>query len=71
MKITVVINPRSGKKRAESLRGLAEQLGHEGGHELEFHTIAAPGDGKRFAEEAIATGMDLSLIHISEPTRPY
>ncbi|MBK7287693.1 MAG: diacylglycerol kinase family lipid kinase [Flavobacteriales bacterium] len=58
MKITVVINPRSGKKRAESLRGLAEQLGHEGGHELEFHTIAAPGDGKRFAEEAIATGMD-------------
>ena len=42
MKITVVINPRSGKKRAESLRGLAEQLGHEGGHELEFHTSTVP-----------------------------
>lgn len=58
MKITVVINPRSGKKRAESLRGLAEQLARDGGHALEFRTIAAPGDGKRYAEEAIAKGMD-------------
>lgn len=58
MKITVVINPRSGKKRAETLRGLAGRSGHAGGHALEFRTIAAPGDGKRFAEEAIAMGMD-------------
>ena len=58
MKITVVINPRSGKKRAESLRGLAEQLGQKGKHELEFLTIAVSGDGKRFAEQAIAKGMD-------------
>ncbi len=58
MKVTVVINPRSGKKHAESLLGLTEQLGRDGGHELEFRTIAALGDGKRFAEEAIAKGMD-------------
>ena len=58
MKISVVINPRSGKKRAESLRGLAEQCGKDGGHELLFRTIVKPGDGKRFAEEAITRGMD-------------
>ncbi len=58
MKITVVINPRSGKKRAESLRSLAEELGRANDHELEFCTIAAPGDGKRFAEEANANGSE-------------
>lgn len=58
MKVMVVINPRSGKKRAESLRGVAEQLGREGGHTLEFRIISAPGDGRRFAEEAIASGVE-------------
>lgn len=58
MRILVVINPRSGKKRAENLRGLAEELGKEGGHALDFRTIAAPGDGKRFAEEAIDSGVE-------------
>jgi len=58
MKIVVVINPRSGKKRAESLRGAAVQCAKDGGHELEIRTIAGPGDGTRFAQEAMAIGAD-------------
>jgi YegS/Rv2252/BmrU family lipid kinase len=56
MKTVVVINPRSGKGRAGRLRELAEALAKERGHELELRTIAAHGDGLRFAREAVSMG---------------
>lgn len=58
MKIFVVINPRSGKRHAEELRPAAVQLAKDRGDELEFRTIAAAGDGVRFAQEALAGGAD-------------
>ncbi len=56
MKIVVVLNPRSGKGRAESLRALVEARGHALGHAVEIRTVAGPGDGTRFAREALASG---------------
>lgn len=57
MKVMVVINPRSGKGRADRLRADAERLAREHGAEPEFRSIAAPGDGRRFAREAVEGGM--------------
>ena len=37
-------------------------------YDLPVHTLAAPNE---FALEIAANGQKLSLIHISEPTRPY
>lgn len=56
MKVHVVINPRSGQGRAGSLRPLAESLADELGASVEFRTVEAPGDGRRFAQEAAAQG---------------
>lgn len=56
MKTVVVINPRSGRKQAASLRNLAENLVRERGEEPEVRIVEAPGDGLRFAREAVATG---------------
>ena len=41
-----------------------------------YHTHTARckhawGEDKEYVEQAIQAGMELSLIHISEPTRPY
>ncbi|MBS1940194.1 MAG: YegS/Rv2252/BmrU family lipid kinase [Bacteroidetes bacterium] len=58
MKTVVVINPRSGKGRADSLRSLALKLGEEHGGTTGVRTIAAPGDGTRFAREAVDGGAD-------------
>jgi YegS/Rv2252/BmrU family lipid kinase len=57
MKIALVLNPRSGKGRAESLRSAALQMAEERGHDAVVHTIAAPGDGTRFAKQAVAAGV--------------
>ncbi|MBP8824573.1 MAG: diacylglycerol kinase family lipid kinase [Flavobacteriales bacterium] len=56
MKIVVVINPRSGKGRAESMRAPVETSGGILGHTVAIKTVEAPGDGTRFAREAIASG---------------
>ena len=56
MKILAVINPRSGKGRAEGLRETAIALAKQRGVELEVRTIAAQGDGMRFAQEAKDNG---------------
>ena len=58
MKIFAVINPRSGKKHAEDLRSATARMAEEQGAHLEFRTVAAPGDGKRFAQEALASGAE-------------
>lgn len=58
MNTVVVINPRSGKGRAESLLSLAMELGGQRGGTTVARTIAAPGDGTCFAREAVANGAD-------------
>lgn len=56
MKVTVVINPRSGKGRAADMQAEAERLAKLHGAQLELRFIAAPGDGRRFGQEAVAQG---------------
>ncbi len=58
MKILAVINPRSGKGRAEGLRETAIALAKQRGDELEVRIIAAQGDGMRFAQEAKGSGFE-------------
>lgn len=58
MKIVAIINPRSGKRRAEGLRGTAMRMAADLGHTLEPRIVSGPGDGTRFAQEAIAMGAD-------------
>jgi diacylglycerol kinase (ATP) len=58
MKIALVINPRSGKRKAAGMVGEAQKLAAEGGHSLTIHTIAGAGDGTRFAQAAVQAGMD-------------
>lgn len=58
MKVMIVINPRSGKGRGESLRAMAESMATERGLDAAFRTVAAPGDGTRYGQEAVATGVD-------------
>jgi diacylglycerol kinase (ATP) len=58
MSMMVVINPRSGKGRAAGLRAVAERLAKERGMDSMFRTVAGPGDGTRFGQEAVAAGLD-------------
>ncbi len=54
MKTLFIINPRSGKGRAERMQGMAGQMAEQLGMQAEFKTINAPGDGTLFAKEAVA-----------------
>jgi YegS/Rv2252/BmrU family lipid kinase len=58
MKVTVILNPRSGRQRAAPLRPEAEKLAHVQHAELTVRMIEGPGDGTRFAHEAVANGAD-------------
>lgn len=58
MKVVAVINPRSGKGRAESLLKPLEKLALHLGADLRTQLVLAPGDGTRFAREAVANGTD-------------
>ncbi|MCB0792474.1 MAG: YegS/Rv2252/BmrU family lipid kinase [Flavobacteriales bacterium] len=58
MKITVVVNPLSGKRRAPLVVDHAHRLATSDGHELTVRTINSSGDGERFTREAIAHGAD-------------
>lgn len=58
MKVMVVINPRSGKGRAGTMRAEVERLAADHGYQVEFRTVADQGDGLLFAREAVANGMD-------------
>ena len=49
------------------LLALAEYLNREG----RYRTVYANIETAQAAREDVAMGMGLSLIHISEPTRPY
>ncbi|MCC6840418.1 MAG: YegS/Rv2252/BmrU family lipid kinase [Flavobacteriales bacterium] len=58
MKAVVVINPRSGKGKAGSMREPVEQLARQLGAGLHVHMVQHPGDGTRFAQQAVANGAD-------------
>lgn len=58
MKVLVVINPRSGKGRAGQLREAAEAMAQQRGDTVEARIIRAPGDGKRYALEAVRSGVE-------------
>lgn len=58
MKVLLVINPRSGKGRAGQLQAAAEALAKERGDGCGTRIIAAPGDGKRYAQEAVRSGVE-------------
>lgn len=56
MKAVSVINPRSGKGKAGSMRKPVEQLARQLGADLHVHLVQHPGDGTRFAQQAVAQG---------------
>lgn len=56
MKAVAVINPRSGKGKAVSMREPVEQLARQFGAELHVHLVQHAGDGTRFAQQAVAHG---------------
>lgn len=58
MKIALIVNPRSGKRKAESIVVHAHELAKKLGHQVEVSIIAKAGDGSTFATKAIADGFD-------------
>lgn len=56
MKAMLVMNPRSGKKQALSVRALAERIARELDVVLDIRTIEGPGHGTVLAKEAVAKG---------------
>ncbi|MEX1131714.1 MAG: diacylglycerol kinase family protein [Flavobacteriales bacterium] len=52
----LVMNPRSGKKMALSVRALAERIAAELGVQLDIRTVDGPGHGTVLAKEAVAKG---------------
>ncbi len=53
MKVALIINPRSGRRKAGSIVRHAEEYAAANGHELIFSSIDKPGHGMIFAQEAI------------------
>ena len=60
MRATLILNPRSGKKRALSVRETARTLAKEFDVDLTEKVIEGPGHGTRLAQEAAAAGADES-----------
>ncbi|MBS1583318.1 MAG: diacylglycerol kinase family lipid kinase [Bacteroidetes bacterium] len=56
MKATLILNPKSGKRRAMTVRDTARSLAQELGIDLTEHVIAAAGDGTRMARAAVEAG---------------
>lgn len=56
MKAMLVMNPRAGKKRALTVRALAERIAAELGVTLTIHTIEGIGHGTELARQAVAEG---------------
>ena len=77
MKIQAIINKNAGSGKAPEARlALTSAFG---GNSLRISETRHRGHAGKIAREAVARGCeliiavggDLSLIHISEPTRPY
>ncbi len=58
MKAMLVMNPRSGKKQALTVRALAEHIAAEMGVQLDIRTVDGPGHGTVLAKEAVANGCE-------------
>jgi YegS/Rv2252/BmrU family lipid kinase len=58
VKATLIINPFSGRQKAPAVREMAERIAREIGADLVVRTIAGPGDGARYAREAVGAGVD-------------
>src|SRR5690349_15631692 len=58
MKVTAILNPLSGKKRALETRSVAEQLAEESGVELQVRVIEGPGHGTELARAAVQAGQE-------------
>ena len=58
MRAAIIYNPRSGKRRAPRIRGIAERVGRELGVELELLEVQGPGHGTVLAREAVASGAE-------------
>ena len=56
MRVTLILNPRSGKGRAMNVREDARRIAKKLDVELTERTIEVPGHGTQFAREAIASG---------------
>lgn len=57
MKVMVIYNARSGKKRAPMIKAIAERAARTG-FELELREIEGPGHGTELAREAVANGFE-------------
>ncbi len=58
MRATLILNPRSGKKRALSVRETALAIAAELGVQLTVNVIDGPGHGTQLAQQAVAAGQD-------------
>lgn len=58
MKVTMILNPRSGKRRALSVTVAARKLAEASGVELAEEVIQGPGHGTELAAQAAASGSD-------------
>ncbi len=58
MKAALILNPRSGKQRAMSVREVAQAMATAHGVELTMRVIEGPGHGTELAREAAAAGVD-------------
>lgn len=54
----MILNPRSGKRRAMSVRETARAIGKELGASITEKIIEGPGHGTELAREAVGTGQD-------------
>lgn len=58
MKVVLIINPLSGKRKAPTVKAAAQRLADEHRVDLHIRTIEGPGHGTELAREAHAMGAD-------------
>lgn len=58
MKAAIIYNPRSGKRKAERILGIAERVCESMEAELLLHAVEGPGHGTVLAREAMAEGVE-------------
>ena len=58
MKVTLLLNPRDGKKRALTVQDSARVIAKELGVSLDIQVITAPGEGTTLSRKAVEMGSD-------------
>lgn len=56
MKVTLIVNPHSGKRKAPTVKAVAQRMADELHVDLHIRTIEGPGHGTELAREALAHG---------------